>query len=101
MSRGARGVLTGERHITVDEYTLNVAEGPDNGPPLVLLHGQAARWQDHRRVLPDLVVRYRVIAIDVPGHGGSDDLPADEYTCVGVAALLAAAIEQVTDDPVL
>ena len=101
MSRGARGALMSERHVVVEDVTVKVAEGPDNGPPVVLLHGQAARWQDHRRVLPALMEHHRVIAIDVPGHGGSDNLPADEYTCVGVAALLAAAIEQVTDDPVL
>ncbi len=43
-----------------------------SGPVLVLLHGagdQAGAWA---RVAPQLVSRYRVLAVDLPGHGGSD-----------------------------
>ncbi|OLT41339.1 hypothetical protein BJF85_23950 [Saccharomonospora sp. CUA-673] len=90
-----------EHRVTVDGRTLNIAEGPDNGPPVVLLHGQASRWQDFRRVLPALTTRHRVIAIDVPGHGASEHLNHEEYTCVTVGELLAGAIEKLTDDPVL
>lgn len=32
-----------EHRIAVGGRALNVAEGPDNSPPVVLLHGQAAR----------------------------------------------------------
>lgn len=45
------------------------------GEPLVLLHGvgmQSAAWGPQLDALhPD----YRVIAVDLPGHGGSDPLP--------------------------
>lgn len=41
------------------------------GPPIVLLHGpgeQAAKW---RWVIPDLARDHRVVAPDLPGHGGT------------------------------
>lgn len=98
--RRADRLLT-ERRVRTRGTTINVAEGPANGPSLILLHGQASRWQDHRRVLRRLTERHHVIAIDVPGHGRSDRLALDEYTCVHVAALLADTIEQVADGPVL
>lgn len=48
-----------------------ILEGGE-GPPIVLLHGpgeHAAKWL---RLIPLLVERYRVIAPDLPGHGGSE-----------------------------
>ncbi|UWR43767.1 alpha/beta hydrolase [Phaeobacter inhibens] len=46
------------------------------GAPLVLLHGvgmQSAAWGPQ---IEDLSRSHRVIALDLPGHGGSDPLPA-------------------------
>lgn len=45
------------------------------GAPVVLLHGvgmQSAAWGPQ---IAALSPRYRVIALDLPGHGGSDPLP--------------------------
>src|SRR5437762_336652 len=50
---------------------LNVASGPDSGPPAVLLHGVARRWQDFLPILPALTLRWHVHAIDFRGHGRS------------------------------
>jgi pimeloyl-ACP methyl ester carboxylesterase len=46
------------------------------GPPLVLVHGLgggAANWVG---VVPRLMERFRLLVPDLPGHGGSDPLPA-------------------------
>lgn len=46
------------------------------GPPLVLVHGlsgAAANWTD---IAPVLAARRRVLVPDLPGHGGSEPLPA-------------------------
>ena len=46
------------------------------GPPLVLVHGlggSAANWCE---LIPLLAERHRVVAPDLPGHGGSEPLPA-------------------------
>jgi pimeloyl-ACP methyl ester carboxylesterase len=43
-----------------------------SGPPVVLLHGLGASAYSWRRVAPILAERFRVIAIDLRGHGRSD-----------------------------
>jgi len=47
-----------------------------DGPPLLLVHGMAGSWQTWLANIPALGERYRVIAIDLPGFGGSERLPA-------------------------
>lgn len=42
-----------------------------SGPPLILLHSLGTSRELWRTVLPQLVARHRVIAIDARGHGGS------------------------------
>ncbi|MBI5106993.1 MAG: alpha/beta fold hydrolase [Solirubrobacterales bacterium] len=42
-----------------------------SGEPLVLVHGLASHWQAWGRVLPALEARHEVLAIDLPGFGGS------------------------------
>jgi pimeloyl-ACP methyl ester carboxylesterase len=51
--------------------TINYAEGPPNGPPLVLLHGLTGRWQAFLSVIPALSVRWHIYALDFRGHGKS------------------------------
>jgi pimeloyl-ACP methyl ester carboxylesterase len=46
------------------------------GPALVLLHGMAASWQWWLENIPALAQRHRVIAVDLPGFGHSEPLPA-------------------------
>ena len=50
---------------------INYAEGPASGPALVLLHGGGDRWQDFLPILPTLVLRWQVYALDLRGHGKS------------------------------
>lgn len=48
------------------------------GEPLFLLHGWPQTWWAFRKVMPSLAERYRVIAVDLRGIGGSDK-PASGY----------------------
>jgi pimeloyl-ACP methyl ester carboxylesterase len=41
------------------------------GTPLVLIHGLGHRWQAWRPVIPALAAHHEVIAVDLPGFGGS------------------------------
>jgi pimeloyl-ACP methyl ester carboxylesterase len=54
--------------------------GPDNGRPLLLLHGglgdAALHWG---RALPDLARDFHVLAPDLPGFGASAPLPEPSY----------------------
>ena len=67
-----------ENHPGIAEHTfdtgvvrLNYAEGPSNGPPLVLLHGLGRRWQVFLSVIPALSMRWHIFAPDFRGHGKS------------------------------
>jgi pimeloyl-ACP methyl ester carboxylesterase len=60
-----------ERTFDTGAVQLNYAEGPANGPPLVLLHGLGRRWQVFLPVIPALSLRWHIFAVDLRGHGKS------------------------------
>lgn len=60
-----------EQTFDTGAVTLNYAAGPDDGPPLVLLHGVTGRWQSWLPVMPDLALHWRLFALDLRGHGRS------------------------------
>jgi pimeloyl-ACP methyl ester carboxylesterase len=65
------------------------------GEPVVLIHGVGSHWQVWRPVLPALEREREVIALDLPGFGGSPTLP------IGVvpnAAALADAVAGFMDE---
>jgi pimeloyl-ACP methyl ester carboxylesterase len=43
-----------------------------SGPPLVLVHGLAGSATNWVELVPELVERYRVLVVDLPGHGDSE-----------------------------
>lgn len=51
-------------------------EGPDNGPKLLLFHGQQVNCYDYANVLPKLSKHFHVYALDYYGHGKSSKNPA-------------------------
>jgi pimeloyl-ACP methyl ester carboxylesterase len=50
-----------------------------SGPPLVLLHTLRTQLDMFQKVIPVLAERFRVYAVDYPGHGYSD-IPDREYS---------------------
>jgi pimeloyl-ACP methyl ester carboxylesterase len=60
-----------ERTFDTGEVQLNYAEGPANGPPLVLIHGLGRRWQVFLPIIPALSLRWHIFAPDLRGHGKS------------------------------
>jgi len=60
-----------ERTFDTGNVQLNYAEGPANGPPLVLLHGLGRRWQVFLPIIPALSLRWHIFAPDLRGHGKS------------------------------
>lgn len=60
-----------ERALATQFLNVNLAEGPANGPLLLLLHGFSNRWQVFQSILPILTQNWGVIAFDFRGHGKS------------------------------
>ena len=61
------------------DVSLNYAEGPENGPPILFLHGLTDRWQFFQPVMPSLTLRWYVYALDFRGHGASSHTPPYRY----------------------
>ncbi|MCX5204227.1 alpha/beta hydrolase [Streptomyces sp. NBC_00237] len=57
------------------------------GPALLLLHGAGRSHADWDAVVPHLLPRHRVLAVDLPGHGRSA-APADRWSFEGAARAL-------------
>lgn len=86
-----------EKQATINGSRLNYAEGPANGPALLLIHGQAVDWQNYANALPALAAHYHVFAVDCYGHGRSDRAP-EKYTLPAMGADLAQFINAVIGD---
>ncbi|WP_191061522.1 alpha/beta fold hydrolase [Geminicoccus harenae] len=67
-----------------------------NGPPLLLIHGNSScRGVFARQFQSALADRHRLVAMDLPGHGQSDDArdPARSYTLPGLADCIIELLE--------
>jgi pimeloyl-ACP methyl ester carboxylesterase len=82
-----------ERQIDAGAVTLNFAEGPAIGKPLVVLHGATSRWQDMMPILNLLAEHWHVYALDLRGHGNSGRA-AGHYRLTDYAQDVAAFIRQ-------
>jgi len=68
---GASSGLTSKR-FNASHASIHYVEGPQNGPPLILLHGLTRDWTSFSVLFPHLVPRFHVLALDLRGHGESD-----------------------------
>ncbi|WP_322105991.1 alpha/beta hydrolase [Paraburkholderia sp. J41] len=84
----------------VNNVTLSYVEGPDNGPPLVLLHAQLLDWFSYSRVLPALAKTFHVFDIDYPGHGQTKTPANYPMTANQIGADLGDFIEHDIGKPV-
>jgi pimeloyl-ACP methyl ester carboxylesterase len=81
------------------------ALGPKDGggkPPIVLLHKLGGWLSDWRFVAPALAQGRRVLAFDLPGHGGSrwEGAPPYIQTLGETAALLVGALDELGIDQI-
>ena len=70
-----------------------------HGNPLILIHGLGSSSQDWELQIPVLARHYRLIVVDVRGHGRSDK-PRERYSIAGFSADLVALIEHLNLGPV-
>ncbi|GAA4823552.1 alpha/beta fold hydrolase [Nocardioides caeni] len=60
-----------------------------SGPPLLLIHGLGGTWRNWEANIPGLARHHRVIALDLPGFGGSEPYAGE----VSVARYVATLVE--------
>ena len=96
-------LVAGVSHAYVDARGLrmHVAQaGPDDGEPVVLLHGWPQHWYLWRHVMPALAdAGYRVYAPDLRGFGWSE-APEDGYEKEQLAADVLALLDELELDRV-
>jgi pimeloyl-ACP methyl ester carboxylesterase len=66
---------------------------------IVLLHGLGSSSADWELQIPTLAERYRVLAVDLPGHGRSPR-PRGAWTVEGMAAGVAGLLAALDEQPV-
>lgn len=69
-----------------------------HGTPLILIHGLGSSCQDWELQIPVLSRHYRLVLLDVRGHGRSDK-PRERYSIPGFSADLAALIDHLQLPP--
>ncbi len=69
-------------------HYVRAGHGPP-GPTILLIHGLGSSWLTWRENIQPLVqAGYTVIALDLPGHGDSDNTPDLDYHPAGGAELV-------------
>jgi pimeloyl-ACP methyl ester carboxylesterase len=72
-----------------------------DGPPLLFLHGLGGLWQNWLLNIPYFMGRFRVIAPDLPGFGGSE-MPAGRISIQGFARVIDVLCDQLgVDAPIV
>jgi pimeloyl-ACP methyl ester carboxylesterase len=71
--------------------------------PVVLIHGNSCSKEFMIRQLDGLGLKYKMIALDLPGHGESSDAlnPSENYTLTGYAHVVAEVIRKLYLKPVV
>jgi pimeloyl-ACP methyl ester carboxylesterase len=86
-------------HLQIGAQKIAGYESPGGGRPILLVHGNSSSsriWQ--KQLQGSLGAKYRLIAIDLPGHGASSPAPDPEqgYSGSGYAAIIAAIARELT-----
>jgi len=87
--------LPGVHHeyLDIGALRMHVAlAGPEDAPPVLLVHGWPQNWWAWRHVIPALAERFRVIAPDLHGHGWSG-APVGGYEKDQLATDLLAVLD--------
>ncbi|MBE2314837.1 alpha/beta hydrolase [Solirubrobacter sp. CPCC 204708] len=83
--------------VTVLGKRVRVVDTGGDGPPLLFLHGLGGLWQNWLLNIPAFMDRFRVIAPDLPGFGGSE-MPAGRISIQGFARVIDQLCDQLGID---
>ncbi|MEM7165025.1 MAG: alpha/beta hydrolase [Planctomycetota bacterium] len=82
----------GPKKVLLDDREVHYSVAGSGAQTLLLIHGWASDRRAWWKNAPQLAAHFRVIAIDLPGHGQSDD-PARPYTMGLFADAMAAVLD--------
>jgi pimeloyl-ACP methyl ester carboxylesterase len=75
------------RTVEVAGKPVSVVDTGGDAPPLLLIHGLGGVWQNWLLTIPAFMGRFRVVAPDLPGFGGSE-MPAGRISIQGFARVI-------------
>ncbi|MXO84236.1 alpha/beta fold hydrolase [Altererythrobacter aestiaquae] len=90
------------RFVEADTYRWHVQEmvpDAENAPVCLLIHGTGAATHSWRDVMPILAKTYRVIAIDLPGHGFTKPSHARRVSLPQMTASVGVLLEELGAKP--
>jgi pimeloyl-ACP methyl ester carboxylesterase len=68
-------------------------EGQPDGPPVVLVHGSNASLQTWEPWVARLGDTWRIVTLDLPGHGLTGRVPDDDYSMAAYVATVGAVAD--------
>jgi len=81
--------------VTVSDTELHcIDEGPRDAPVIVALPAQWTSFTQYDRWAPCLTDAYRILRVDLPGHGLSGPAADDDYSVGASQALLSALLDR-------
>lgn len=83
--------------VEIDSQKITVHESGGSGSPILLVHGNSSSGLTFRNQLHSpLGERHRLVAVDLPGHGGSDRAraPRSQYSLPGYANVIVDLCER-------
>jgi len=88
-----------EKSAEINNSFISYLEGPKNGPPLLLVHGQSIDKYNYGPALAKLSRKFHVYAVDCYGHGkSSHDL--EKYSNAAMGKDLLSFIENIIGNPI-
>jgi len=87
-----------EKSFDTGEVVLNYAEGPNNGPPFVILPAYYHVWQNYKSIIPTLKAQYHLYLVDARGTGKSGRTPG-RYKLKRMVEDTVAFLNQIVVEP--
>jgi pimeloyl-ACP methyl ester carboxylesterase len=91
---GAQGAQPVDRYATVNGLRLHYLDWGGTGRPLILVHGLDRHAHTFDHIAPHFTSRFRVIAVDLRGHGESAWDPEARYTVEDYVRDMEGLVEQ-------
>jgi pimeloyl-ACP methyl ester carboxylesterase len=100
VGEGSKYAFLASRECRTGELVLHYEEGPNSGPPLILLHGLGRNCHDFSVLFPALSRQWHLYAVDLRGHGKSGRVPRG-YSSNGYASDIVTLLKSAVACPAI